>query len=304
MERFLSKDVSFEKLRSAISVEQLLEGIVSSKGEAYWTRVESIGSVPPEDGKELMRRIVAARENGVMLIHALRRAVEAPEDNQIFAGDLDWFIPAMVAIAEEIEIQSWSGEEADYDRLVSLLDSEPVRKESVIRLERDECGSGAYWLASQRTEPRKRASKLALVLSGELGKALLPLPAKQVSWETVRNIANRLTNSLDIAEGEVYLDQAHMSSFTGGPTREFTLEPERTGSWIPVEGMGGWDAFDEEDVSKLYWESFTSGNALEAVKVAPGKWELVYTPSTEDPAHRGTYYGIYQDPEGVENLTL
>lgn len=125
---------------------------------------------------------------------------------------------------------------------------------------------------------------------------------KVVNWETVRDIANRLTNQLLCVGEGVDLAQVHMSNFNQGPRRQFTLEEGRQGHWRQAGNMGGWWAFDEADVSRLYWQSLTSGNSLEATKLSPGKWELRYVPSPTDPGHRGLYYGMWQNPESVQNL--
>ena len=69
-------------------------------------------------------------------------------------------------------------------------------------------------------------------------------PAKVVNWEVVRNIANSLTNQLYLGQG-ADIAQAHMSFFSQGPQREFTLEPGHEGNWRDAGDMGGWKAFDE-----------------------------------------------------------
>ena len=125
--------------------------------------------------------------------------------------------------------------------------------------------------------------------------------AKTVNWGVVRNIANSLTNQLYMGEGADIV-QAHVSSFRQGPEREYTLEPEHKGNWRDAGKMGGWMAFDEADVSRLYWASMSSGNALEAVKQEAGKWLLRYIQSETDPEHRGQYFGMYENPEGVQNV--
>jgi hypothetical protein len=125
---------------------------------------------------------------------------------------------------------------------------------------------------------------------------------KFVSWDVVRNIANRLTNQLYMGDG-VDISEAHMSCFTQGPSRNWKLEESRTGNFRSSEGsLDGWMAFCEEDVSQLLWESLTSGNKLEAVKIGPNKWELTYIPSLTDPNYRGCYFGIFEDPESMENI--
>jgi hypothetical protein len=131
-------------------------------------------------------------------------------------------------------------------------------------------------------------------------EACAPLPGMLVCWATVREIANELCKQLELAEN-VDPSQAHTSCFNGGPRREFTLEPGRKGIWRDANWDGcGWYAFNEDDVSRLYWESFTSGNVLEAVKYGPGKWVVTYTPSKKDPLHRGMYYELYRRAEVEE----
>jgi hypothetical protein len=124
-------------------------------------------------------------------------------------------------------------------------------------------------------------------------EACAPLPGVSVSWEVIRDIANSLCNQLDLA-GDVDMSQAHMSSFNGGPLREFTCEQGRNGFWRDANwDGGGWDAFDEADVSWLRWESLSSGSALAAVKQGPGNWLLTFIPSRKDPLYRGTYFDLY-----------
>ncbi len=139
-------------------------------------------------------------------------------------------------------------------------------------------------------------------LVDQSGNSITSFPAKVVRWEVVRNIANSLTNQLVYLGDGVDVAQAHMSHFNQGPRREFTLEEGRQSKWRQAGDMGGWNAFDEADVSRLYWESLTSGNALEATKAESGKWELRYVPSPSDPTYRGSYYDLYESPESVRNV--
>ena len=113
----------------------------------------------------------------------------------------------------------------------------------------------------------------------------------------VRNIANHLTNQLYLAEehqpGCVDLNQAHMAGKScGGRDWEGTGHTRGGEYW--------WQAFGEEEVERLWWSSASSGNALEAKKIAPGEWMLQYFLGT-DPKYRGSYYGMYENPEAVQN---
>ena len=128
-------------------------------------------------------------------------------------------------------------------------------------------------------------------------------PPKIVSWETVRNIANQLTNQLLDCCPEANLGHAHLSSFSNGPRRQFMLEPDKHARWLAADGHNGWHAFEEADVRCLYWESASSGNSLEATKESSGKWLLHYSPSLDMPEHRGSYFSMYQSPEKIENIT-
>jgi len=287
--------------------ETVVDRIVNEgeKKRASCARLRMIEEINPWTTglvKEAMRRIVVVEESGLMLVHALRHAAEAPDQNRIEVDDLDWFIPAAIGIAEEVEIQSWGGEEADYDRLTAILTDE-ARKEAIRRLFKGqyEYGDCQPWL-HQDTDPATRAHKLALVLSGELEQALEPFSPKVVSWEVVRNIANSLTNGLYPGEG-VDINQAHMSSFDDGPMREFTLEEGRGGDWRDADWDGqGWYALDEDDVCELYWKSWKSVSGLEAVKERKGKWNIRFIPSQDDPTYRGRYYELYEYPEQVKNF--
>ncbi len=129
-----------------------------------------------------------------------------------------------------------------------------------------------------------------------------------VSWEVVRNIANRLTNQLvQLGGTSVDINRAHLSCFSSGPERDFTLEEGCKGRWVQADGMeknNGWMSFDEEDVSQLYWESVTSGSALEALKVTSGNWVLRYIPSPDMPEYLGLYFRFFDEPEAVENISI
>ena len=146
----------------------------------------------------------------------------------------------------------------------------------------------------------KRASYVELRAAWD--ELVQPLPAKEVNWEVVRNIANQLTNQLlDLAEG-VNLDQAHISDFGGGARRHVQRTFGHSPAWRDAGTMGGWEAFNEEDVELIRWESISSGNVLRAVRLATGKWNLQYFPGKSDPTYRGFYFRLYDHPEAVKNL--
>lgn len=283
--------------------KELIGRIVDQSGESYWARVGLISQLSPEAGKVLMQAVVEAGKSGLMLVYALRRTTEAPKANQIGVHDLDWFLPAAITIVGEIETESWSGEEADYGRLLKITADTAVRTEASKRLRQQaETDRPQY---SGCCEKIGYSVRLALLFEGRLKEALQPLPWKKVNWQTVRNVANGLTNQLfkngpNSEETErVSKLKAHISDFPQGSRREFTMEPGRKGGWISSKDFaGGWHVFEEEDVCRLYWRSCSSNNALEAVK-EEGQWLLRYIPSPVDPEYRGLYYDLYQVPENA-----
>jgi len=119
---------------------------------------------------------------------------------------------------------------------------------------------------------------------------------KEVRWEVVRNIANRMTNQLYLGGPEVDIEQAHMSTDSYGG-RNWTLEEGRQGDW-----RNGWWAFDEEDVSRLELTSAKSGSGIEATKKSPGVWTIRFIPSPTNPGYKGCYWGMFEDPQGVKNI--
>lgn len=127
---------------------------------------------------------------------------------------------------------------------------------------------------------------------------------KWVGWEAIRNVANSLTNQLlDVGGEAVDINKAHISQcFAQGALRRVTLEQDYRGGWVEGFDGGGWLAVTEEEISQIYWESLTSGNALEATKESPGTWRLRYIPSESDPDYRGCYFEIFQQPDDVKNI--
>lgn len=121
---------------------------------------------------------------------------------------------------------------------------------------------------------------------------------KLVSWETVRNIANSMTNQLYLGGADVDISQAHMSTDSFGG-RDWTLEPGREGNFR-CGGMGWW-AFEEADVSRLCLTSGTSGSGIEAIKLRSGVWKLRFIPSN-NPTYMGCYFSLFDNPESVGNI--
>lgn len=125
---------------------------------------------------------------------------------------------------------------------------------------------------------------------------------KNVTWEMVRNLSNRLTNQLYLGLG-VDASQAHMSDFPGGPVREFfSLRNEYRKCTCNPDCQEGWFAFNEEDVNFLRWKSLSSGSILEAEKVGQGRWTLTFIPSTANPDYRGHYFYLFSEVENLENI--
>ncbi|NCU41822.1 MAG: hypothetical protein EOM19_03815 [Candidatus Moranbacteria bacterium] len=124
---------------------------------------------------------------------------------------------------------------------------------------------------------------------------------KLVSWEVVRNITNVMTNQFYLGGPDVDIERAHMSTSSFGG-RDWTLEPGRTGKFLSGGNWGGWWAFDEMDVSRLFLLSATSRSGIEATKLSSGVWKLRFIPSPNDPTYRGCYYSLFMGAEGVKNI--
>ncbi len=251
-----------------------------------------------ENSKALMCQIVEKREigTGSMLVQALRAAAQRPKENQIGIEDIGWYLVAAVAVAEEIETYG-RDKTSDYGRMIALTGDSVVRNKLIKRLKGLSHSNHEIfkpWIRKQGSYLGTRAEKLVLLFAGELGQALKPLPEKIISWSAVANIANTLTNQLEYVPGVNPL-QAHVASQSCGG-RRVNLEAGRTG--IPVENrgsFGGWEAFDEEDISQLFFKSATSGNSLEVTKLATNQWSLTFTPSAEKPMHKGVYLDLYKN---------
>ncbi len=307
--RDLMQDLVMEK-RGVIELlgkkekgKEIIDRIVNinkgSEYEPYFTRLDMIEEIDPESGmaKEVMRRVTEIKESSYMLLLAYKQAIKSPERNKVEIADLDWFMKAMLNIAKEIECESSEYKDSDYKKLNSILTNE-AKKEVIDRLHNKD---------EEDPEVAMTINKLLLVLSGELKQALKPFQTKIVSWEVVRNIANSLTNQLLYLGKEVDIEQAHMSDFFQGPVRKFVLEEGKTGNWRSAEWDGqGWHAFDEDDVSELYWESLGSqytppGSTIKAIKIKKGEWNICFIPSSKDPTYRGYYFDLYSNPDKVEN---
>jgi hypothetical protein len=156
----------------------IIEGIID-QSVSYRTRVVRIEEIDLIGGqaKELFRRIVEVGETRFMLVHALRHAAKAPDQNQIELEDLGWFVPAAIGIAESVEINllDFPGEEADYKRLSLILRDEKTRAAAIERLGLKEEKYGKYWgsvsawlhTSTHANDIASRVSKLVVLFSGE-----------------------------------------------------------------------------------------------------------------------------------------
>ena len=119
---------------------------------------------------------------------------------------------------------------------------------------------------------------------------------KVVTWSDLAALSLALTKDLKrwVEGRQPEKDVVYMSSFPGGPYRDWSERP----GLLPLEhtanSVGSWVMFREGAADFLVWESSVSGSRLEVWPSKLGGWELFFVPSRTDPEYRGKYWELFQ----------